>query len=172
MSKKINSAIVDELSQRLSPYSDFIVCDFSLVNAAANSNLRRRLRECGFYVICLKNSSARKVFGIACEVSGCESVLSRSSTLICGSTDIVDLAKKSLECLISFPSASVKGAVSGGLILSQQDVVNASTSPSRCELLSQLVSYIESPSGAVVLSIQSAEHRIVYQVNFGLVDRV
>ncbi len=165
MSKYLKELITDELKNRLEGVSDALVVDVVGMEANANVELRRTLREKNMHLMVVKNSLA----GRATEGTALAPVFEGASgtlAVVWGGEDIVSLAKEVMKLAkdeVNKPFAP-KGGVMEGAKLSAEDVQAVSKWLSREEQLSQLVSQILSPGANLSAQLTEVGGQLASQI--------
>jgi large subunit ribosomal protein L10 len=152
MSKSVKDMMIHQIRERVGENRDLLVVDTARVDAITDNRFRISLRERGIDLIQVKNSLARKALESA-DVS-LDHCLKGPSTLIWGGEDAVALSKELSKWAKELPGLEIKGASVDGQPLDAAGVESLSKSPSRLELLSQIVGLVLSPgarlSGALL----------------------
>ena len=150
MSKEKKAQIIDSLQEVFSKCSIGILTDYRGLSASEMTSLRRMLRESGIEYKVVKNTLAR----FAAEKAGKDKLVSSFEgpvAIAFGYSDISESAKILAEYIrTSKASLSIKGAFSGDMILTAEDVTTLSTLPSREILLAKILGGMQIPILALV----------------------
>lgn len=146
MSKVVKEMIMSDLVERIGASRDMLVVDSSRLDAVTANRLRLELREKNITALTVRNSLARRALHNV-GVKALDPVLEGPSTLVWGSEDIVALSKEIARWAREIAQLEIKGGTVEGSSLTAADVEQLSKSPSREELIGQIVGLILSPGG-------------------------
>ncbi|MDA7978050.1 MAG: 50S ribosomal protein L10 [Pirellulales bacterium] len=146
MSKYVKQLMTDHLKQQLDGVENVVLVTVEGIEANANVELRRTLRQKDMQLLVVKNSIARRATEGTALAPAFEG-LNGTAAVVWGGTDIVDVAKEVVRLAKEkqFEPFKARGGVLDGQKLSESDVVDVSKWPSRTEQLSILVGQILSP---------------------------
>jgi large subunit ribosomal protein L10 len=165
MSKYLKELMTNELKSRLDGVSDALVVNVIGMEANANVELRRALREKNMHLMVVKNSLARRATeGTA--LSAAFEGASGTSAVVWGGEDVVSLAKEVMRLAkeAEYEPFAAKGGVMDGETLSGDDVVAVSKWPSREEQLSLLMGQILGPGATLSAQLLGPGKQIASQV--------
>lgn len=145
--------IVDELSVKLQSARSVYVTDFTGLNVAQVSDLRRRLRKAGVEYVVVKNTLARRAFSGA-KVSGLDAHL-KGSTALALSADASVSAKVLSDFAKEFQKPSVKGGIVEGRAVTPEQVKRLASLPPREQLLAELGAAMQAPMAGFVGALQA-----------------
>lgn len=150
MSKYLKELMTNDLKDKLEGVSDVLVVDVIGMEANANVELRRALREKNMHLMVVKNSLARRATEGTALAPAFEGA-SGTSAVVWGGEDVVSLAKEVVRLAkeASYEPFATKGGVMDGEKLSSEDVVAVSKWPSREEQLSLLMGQILGPGATL-----------------------
>ena len=144
---------VTALVGRLKRSSTVYVTDFTGLNVAKATELRRRLRAAGVEYVVVKNTLARRALDAAA-VPGLTEHLAGPTALVLAGRDPVSAAK----VLADFARENEKPKVRVGLVegkaLSADQVRRLATLPSKQELLAQLGGAFQAPMAGFLGAMQ------------------
>ncbi len=144
---------VTALVGRLKRAPTVYLADFTGLNVAKATELRRRLRAAGVEYVVVKNTLARRALDAA-EVSGLSEHLAGPTALVLAGADPVGAAR----VLAEFARENEKPAIRVGLVegkaLSTDQVKRLATLPSRPELLAQLGGAFQAPMAGFLGAMQ------------------
>jgi large subunit ribosomal protein L10 len=145
-------AIVEELTAKLRTASSVYVTDFTGLNVAQVSDLRRRLRKAGVEYVVVKNTLARRAFSGA-TVTGMDAHL-KGSTALALSKDASAAAKVLTDFAKEYQKPSVKGGVVDGRSVTPDQVKRLAALPPREQLLAELGAAMQAPMAAFLGALQ------------------
>ncbi|NOY30571.1 MAG: 50S ribosomal protein L10 [Planctomycetes bacterium] len=165
MSKYLKNLITDELRNRLDGVSDALLVDVIGMEANANVELRKSLREKNIRLMVVKNSLASR----ASEGTALATVFeggSGTSAVVWGGEDVVSLAKEVMRFAEQeeYKPFAPKGGVMDGEKLSKEDVAAISKWPSRSEQLSLLVGQILAPGANLSAQLLGPGAQVASQI--------
>jgi large subunit ribosomal protein L10 len=154
MSKRIKEMLVTELQQRLGETDEMLVVDSSRLDAISDNRFRLALREKDICVLTVKNSMAMRALHSR-DVTALDPILAGPSSLVFGGEDIVSLSKEIASWVkeIGGELLEIKGGMLEGTTLTASDVDELSKSPSREELIGQIVGLLLSPGASIAGSL-------------------
>ncbi|MGI9427748.1 MAG: 50S ribosomal protein L10 [Bythopirellula sp.] len=165
MSKYLKELMTNELKSRLEGVSDALVVDVIGMEANANVELRRALREKNMHLMVVKNSLARRATDGTALAPAFEGA-SGTSAVVWGGEDVVSLAKEVVRLAkeAEYEPFAAKGGVMDGEKLSGDDVMAVSKWPSREEQLSLLMGQILGPGATLSAQLLGPGKQIASQV--------
>lgn len=165
MSKYLKDLITNEVRSRLDGVSDALVVDVIGMEANANVQLRKTLREKNIKLMVIKNSlAARATEGTSLAVAFEGS--SGTSAVVWGGEDVVSLAKEVMRLAgqAEYEPFTAKGGAMDGERLSKEDVAAVSKWPSREEQLSLLVGQMLGPGANLSAQLLGPGRNLASQV--------
>ena len=165
MSKYLKQLMTDDLKTRLEGVSDALVVDVIGMEANANVELRRELRQKNMQLMVVKNSLARRATegtGLAPAFEGSTGTMA----VVWGGEDVVSLAKEVMRLADEdkYQPFAPKGGVMDGNPLTSSDVRDVSKWPSREEQLSLLVGQILGPGATLSAQLLASGNNLASQV--------
>ena len=140
---------VGALAAKLRASPTLYLTDFTGLNVARMTELRRKLRSAGIDYVVAKNTLVRRAMGDA-QVAGLEAHLDGPTGLVLGGADPVVAAK----VLSDFAKEHVKPAIKVGLVegraVTAAEVKQLASLPSRTDLLAQLAGAFQAPLAGLV----------------------
>jgi len=140
---------VTALATKLKRSPTIYVTDFTGLNVARLTDLRRKLRAAGVEYLVVKNTLALRAFGEA-QVTGLEAHLAGPTALVLAGADPVAAAK----VLSDFAKEHAKPAIKIGLVdgkaVTPEQVKRLALLPSKPELLAQLGGALQAPLAGFV----------------------
>ena len=140
---------VTTLTAKLKRSPSVYVTDFTGLNVARITDLRRRLRKAGGEYVVVKNTLARRALGDA-KVLGLDDHLSGPTALVLAGTDPVAAAKVLTDFAKEFEKPSVRIGLVDGKSVSPDQVKRLAALPSKLELLGQLGGALQAPMAGFV----------------------
>ena len=165
MSKYLKELMTNDLKGKLDGVSDALVVNVIGMEANANVELRRVLREKNMHLMVVKNSLARRATEGTALAAAFEGA-SGTSAVVWGGEDVVSLAKEVVRLAKedSYAPFETKGGVMDGEKLSPDDVVAVSKWPSREEQLSMLMGQILGPGATLSAQLLGPGKQLASQV--------
>lgn len=140
---------VASLAAKLRRSPALYVTDFSGLNVARLTDLRRRLRAAGVEYVVVKNTLALRAFNEA-QVLGLDDHLAGPTGLVFAGTDPVAAAKVLADFVKEFEKPSVRVGLVDGKAVSPEQVKRLAALPSKTELLAQLGGAFQAPLAGFV----------------------
>jgi large subunit ribosomal protein L10 len=142
--KQQKQDIVTRLTDKVRRSSSIYLADFTGLNVARMTDLRRRLRSAGVEFVIVKNTLATRALEAA-TVKGLETHLAGPTALVLA-TDPVAAAKVLSDFAKEFEQRpAIKVGLMDGKPLTPAEVKRLASLPSRQQLLSQLASSLHAP---------------------------
>jgi len=135
---------VTTLVARLRRSPTVYLADFTGLNVAKATDLRRKLRAAGVEYVVVKNTLARRALAAA-EVKGLESHLAGPTALVLAGPDPVSAAKVLTDFAKEHEKPAVKVGLVDGRAVTPAQVKQLASLPSKPELLAQLGGALQSP---------------------------
>jgi large subunit ribosomal protein L10 len=135
---------VTALAARLKRTTTLYVTDFTGLDVAKMTQLRRRLRQAGTDFVVVKNTLARRALGDA-QVPGLEDHLAGPTGLVLAGADPVAAAKVLADFAREFEKPAIKVGLVDGKAVTPAQVKRLASLPPRLELLSQLGGTLQAP---------------------------
>ena len=150
MSKYLKDLMTNELKSKLDGVGDALVVNVIGMEANANVELRRSLREKNMHLMVVKNSLARRATEGTALAPAFEGTTG-TSAVVWGGEDVVSLAKEVMRLakVDGYEPFAARGGVMDGEKLSSEEVVAVSKWPNREEQLSLLVGQILGPGATL-----------------------
>ncbi len=141
--------MVTALAGRLRRSPTVYITDFTGLNVAQITQLRRRLRATGVEYVVVKNTLALRALGDA-QVAGLEPHIAGPTGLVLAGVDPVGAAKVLAEFAKEFERPGIKAGLVDGKTVTPDQVKRLATLPSRNELLAQLGGALQAPMAGFV----------------------
>lgn len=165
MSKYLKNLITDELRSRLEGVDDALLVNVIGMEANANVELRKSLREKNIRLMVVKNSLALRASEGTALAPAFEGSTG-TSAVVWGGEDVVSLAKEVMRLAgqSEYEPFAPKGGVMDGEKLSKEDVAAISKWPSREEQLSLLVGQILGPGATLSAQLLGPGAQVASQI--------
>ena len=144
MSKTVKNMLIGEIRERLGDTRDLLVIDSSRLDALTSNRFRLALREKQISLLTVKNTLARQALHHS-GITALDPILEGASTLVWGGEDIVALSKEITRWAKELEPLQIRGGAVEGTTLTAEGIEQLSKSPSREELIGQVVGLILSP---------------------------
>ncbi|HWO89479.1 MAG TPA: 50S ribosomal protein L10 [Gemmatimonadales bacterium] len=153
MNRTEKATIVTELAGRLKSAQSVYVTDFTGLNVAQVTDLRRRLRKAGVEYVVVKNTLARRALGDG-PLSVLDGFFTGSSALALSAEPSV-AAKVLAEFAKEFQKPAIKGGVVDGRAVTPEQVKRLASLPPREQLLAELGAAMQAPMAGFVGALQA-----------------
>jgi large subunit ribosomal protein L10 len=135
---------VTALAGKLRSSPTVYVTDFTGLNVARLTDLRRKLRAAGVEYVVVKNTLALRAFGEA-QVTGLEAHLAGPTALVLAGADPVAAAKVLSDFAKEHEKPAIKIGLVDGKAVTPEQVKRLAMLPSKPELLAQLGGALQAP---------------------------
>ncbi|HYR98460.1 MAG TPA: 50S ribosomal protein L10 [Gemmatimonadales bacterium] len=135
---------VTALATKLKRSPTVYVTDFTGLNVARITDLRRKLRAAGVEYVVVKNTLALRAFGEA-QLTGLDAHLAGPTALVLAGADPVAAAKVLADFAKEHEKPAIKIGLVDGKAVTPEQVKRLATLPSRVELLAQLGGALQAP---------------------------
>ena len=155
MSKKVKSLIEKEISTRLGDIEAIAVVNPRGINAVANNQMRRRLREKKLRMTVVKNTLVTRAIGQS-KLKGFEKLLSGPSAVVYGKgVGISAIARAILEEKKAIEALELRGAFFDGEIYEgETGVQTASKLPTREEAIGIIIAALTGPGRKLAAALK------------------
>lgn len=153
MKQSEKQVLVEELTAKLRTAQTVYVTDFTGLNVAQVSDLRRRLRKAGVEYMVVKNTLARRALSAA-TVAGLDEHL-RGSTALALATDASSAAKVFADFAKEHQKPSVKGGLVEGRAVTSVEIKRLASLPPREQLLAELGAAMQAPMAGFLGALQA-----------------
>jgi large subunit ribosomal protein L10 len=141
--------LVKTLASKLKGAGTLYVTDFTGLNVARITDLRRRLRAAGIEYVVVKNTLALRALAEA-QVAGIEPHLDGPTALVLGGADPVAPAKILTDFAREFEKPRVKVGLVAGRPIAAEQVKQLAALPSHEQLLAQVGGALQAPLAGFV----------------------
>jgi large subunit ribosomal protein L10 len=152
--------MVTALANRLRRSPTVYVTDFTGLDVAKLTQLRRRLRQAGTEFVVVKNTLALRALGDA-QVRGLEPHLAGPTGLVLAGADPVAAAKVLADFVKEFEKPAVKVGLVDGKAVTPEQVKRLAGLPTRMELLAQLGGALQAPMAGMVSALHGVLQNMV-----------
>lgn len=152
---------VVSLKDQLSRSSLAMVADYRGLSVKEMTNLRRRIQAAGGEYTVAKNTLVRRALKDN-EMPDMGQVLQGPTALVLGYEDPVGPVKALMDFLKeNKKELNVRGGILEGKIVSENELKQISTLPSREELVAKLMGSMQSPAQGVVITLSGVARNLV-----------
>lgn len=152
--------MVDTLAAQLARAPTIYLTDFTGLNVARISDLRRRLRAAGVEYVVVKNTLMRRALTDA-QREGLEPHLTGPTALVLGGADAAGAAKVLADFAKEFEKPAVKVGLVEGKALTPVQVARLAALPSRTELYARLGAALQAPLAGFAGSLYGVLYAMV-----------
>ncbi len=159
MKKEDKQTIIDSLVEQIKDSNHFYLADIADLNAADNSNLRRKFFEKDIQVIVVKNTLLRKA------LEQYDDKYSEFFDILKGPTSIMftESGNMPAKLIIEFRKKHNKPLLKGAFVeesiyIGEENLDILATLKSKNELIADIVALLQSPMKNVVSSLQSGNN--------------
>jgi large subunit ribosomal protein L10 len=142
--------LVSALAGRLERAGTVYVTDFTGLDVAKITQLRRRLRTAGTEFVVVKNTLARRALGGGARMAALQAHLAGPTGLVLGGADPVAAAKVLADFIREFEKPAIKAGLVDGTAVTAAQVKRLASLPARAELLAQLGGTLQAPLAGLV----------------------
>ena len=144
--------LVTALAGRLRRSPTVYVTDFTGLDVAKLTQLRRRLRQAGTEFVVVKNTLARRALGDVQVpgLGGLEQHLAGPTGLVLAGADPVAAAKVLADFAREFEKPAIKVGLVDGRAVTPEQVKRLASLPTKLELLAQLGGALQAPMAGLV----------------------
>ena len=153
MNQTDKATIVAELTHKLQSASSVYVTDFTGLNVAQVSDLRRKLRKAGVEYVVIKNTLARRALSGA-TVTGLDEHL-KGSTALALAKEASAAAKVLTDFAKEHQKPQVKGGVVDGRAVTPVQIKRLASLPPRDVLLAELGAAMQAPMAGFLGALQA-----------------
>jgi large subunit ribosomal protein L10 len=158
------SAIINELKDKLTHASLSILTDFRGLNVKEITQLRSMLREKGAEYKVVKNTLTRLAIKDT-QLSSLEEYLTGPTALALDLKDPVSIAKVILDFSKNYKNIEIKAGILQGQIIKPDKIKDLANLPSKQELLGKLIGAINSPLVNLVFVLSSPIRGFIHCLN-------
>jgi large subunit ribosomal protein L10 len=152
--------MVTALAAQLQRSPTVYVTDFTGLNVARITDLRRRLRKAGVEYVVVKNTLARRALSDA-QRAGLEPHLAGPTALVLAGADPVGAAKVLADFAKEFEKPAIKVGLVEGKAVTPEQVKRLAALPSKVELLGQLAGAFQAPLASLAGALNGLLFNVV-----------
>jgi large subunit ribosomal protein L10 len=152
--------MVTALAAQLARSPTVYVTDFTGLDVARITALRRRLRAAGVEYVVVKNTLARRALGDA-QRAGLEAHLAGPTGLVLAGADPVGAAKVLADFAKEFEKPAIKVGLVDGKAVTAEQVKRLAALPSKVELLGQLAGALHAPLASLAGALNGVLYNMV-----------
>lgn len=164
MERKKKEKVVEDLKSKLERVNSFFLSDYTGLNVAQMTRIRRELRGVGAEFNVIKNSlfriAAREKFGNALD-----GLLLGTNAMISVYRDPVQVAKVVTSFAKEMPQLRIKGGFLGTKFISQEEFQKLSTLPNRETLIGSLLGLFQGMPTRLVYALRYNILRLIWLLN-------
>ena len=164
MQRKTKQVVVSEIESRLKRANALFLAEYSGMNVAQMTRLRRELQQAGGELKVTKNTLLR----LAASGTDAEAIRDQftgPNAVICSYKDPVSIAKLLSSIAREMPFLKVKSGVLGKQRLGPDDLVRLATLPAREMLLGKLLGLMQATPQRLVGVLVANLNRLVWTLN-------
>ena len=164
MERKAKQGVVEELGSKLKRARALFLAEYSGMNVAQTTKLRRELQRAGAEFKVTKNTLLRLAAG-GTDAEAIKDLFTGPNAIICSYSDPAAVAKLLSSMAKEMPLLKVKSGVFGKQRLTADDMVRLATLPSREVLLAKLLGLLQSSPQRLVGVLAANLNKLVWTLN-------
>jgi large subunit ribosomal protein L10 len=162
--RKTKQVVVSELGSKLKQATAVFLAEYSGMNVAQMTRLRRELQQTGAEFKVTKNTLLRLAAG-GTDAEAIQDQFTGPNAVICSYKDPVSVAKLLSSIVKEIPFLKVKSGVFGRQRLGPDDMVRLAALPSREMLLGKLLGLMQASPQRLVGVLAANLNRLVWTLN-------
>jgi large subunit ribosomal protein L10 len=163
MSKYVKELMMNQLRSDLDGSRSLLILDLKGLDANAEHQFRRDLRQKSIRLRVLKNSLARRVFS-EMGMDGLSTFLDGPSAIAWGGEGIAELAKEITARVKILKKPEIKGGAVDGVVVGREQVDDITKLPSREVLIGQVIGLLLGPARQTLSLLSSSSSTLVGQL--------
>ena len=164
MERKTKEGVVNELGSKLKQANAVFLAEYSGMNVAQMTRVRRELEQAGAEFKVTKNTLLR-LAASGTDAEALRDQFTGPNAVICSYTDPAAVARLLSSIAKEIPFLKVKSGVFGRQRLGPDDLVRLATLPSREVLLGKLLGLMKSPPRRLVGVLAANLNRLMWTLN-------
>lgn len=161
---RAKEAEVAEIQEKIEKSQSVMFLDYRGLNVAEVTELRNKMREAGVEYKVIKNTMIRRAAEKA-GIEGLDDVLEGPTAVAFGYADPVAPAKILVDFIEDTKKTSLKGGVLTGKAMSEAEIKNLASLPSKEELIAKMLGSLNAPITGLVMALSGIPRNLVYALN-------
>ena len=161
---KAKEAEVAEIQEKLQKSQSVMFLDYRGLTVSEVTELRNKMRAAGVEYKVIKNTMIRRAAQEA-GVEGLGEILEGPTAVAFGYEDPVAPAKILVDFIENAKKTQLKGGVLAGRAMSQAEIKDLASLPSKEQLLAKLMGSLNAPVTGLVMALSGIPRKLVYALN-------
>lgn len=161
---KAKEAEVAEIQEKLQKSQSVMFLDYRGLTVSEVTELRNKMRAAGVEYKVIKNTMMRRAAKEA-GVEGLDEILEGPTAVAFGYEDPVAPAKILVDFIENAKKTQLKGGVLAGRAMSQAEIKDLASLPSKEQLLAKLMGSLNAPVTGLVMALSGISRKLVYALN-------
>lgn len=161
---KAKEAEVSEIQEKLQKSQSVMFLDYRGLTVSEVTELRNKMRAAGVEYKVIKNTMIRRAAQEA-GVEGLDEILEGPTAVAFGYEDPVAPAKILVDFIENAKKTQLKGGVLAGRAMSQAEIKDLASLPSKEQLLAKLMGSLNAPVTGLVMALSGIPRKLVYALN-------
>ncbi len=161
---RAKEAEVAEIQEKIEKSQSVMFLDYRGLNVAEVTELRNKMRAAGVEYKVIKNTMIRRAAEKA-GIEGLDDVLEGPTAVAFGYADPVAPAKILVDFIEDTKKTNLKGGVLAGKAMSEAEIKNLASLPSKEELIAKMLGSLNAPITGLVMALSCIPRNLVYALN-------
>lgn len=161
---RAKEAEVAEIQEKIEKSQSVMFLDYRGLNVAEVTELRNKMRAAGVEYKVIKNTMIRRAAEKA-GIEGLDNVLEGPTAVAFGYADPVAPAKILVDFIEDTKKTNLKGGVLAGKAMSEAEIKNLASLPSKEELIAKMLGSLNAPITGLVMALSGVPRNLVYALN-------
>ena len=161
---RAKEAEVAEIQEKIEKSQSVMFLDYRGLNVAEVTELRNKMRAAGVEYKVIKNTMIRRAAEKA-GIEGLDDVLEGPTAVAFGYADPVAPAKILVDFIEDTKKTNLKGGVLAGKAMTEAEIKNLASLPSKEELIAKMLGSLNSPITGIVMALSGIPRNLVYALN-------
>ena len=161
---RAKEAEVAEIQEKIEKSQSVMFLDYRGLNVAEVTELRNKMRAAGVEYKVIKNTMIRRAAEKA-GIEGLDDVLEGPTAVALGYADPVAPAKILVDFIEDTKKTNLKGGVLAGKAMSEAEIKNLASLPSKEELIAKMLGSLNAPITGLVMALSGIPRNLVYALN-------
>ncbi|MBS6510936.1 MAG: 50S ribosomal protein L10 [Clostridiales bacterium] len=161
---RAKEAEVAEIQEKIEKSQSVMFLDYRGLNVAEVTELRNKMRAAGVEYKVIKNTMIRRAAEKA-GIEGLDDVLEGPTAVAFGYADPVAPAKILVDFIEDTKKTNLKGGVLAGKAMSEAEIKNLASLPSKEELIAKMLGSLNAPITGLVMALSGIPRNLVYALN-------